>query len=116
MSVRLKPQVEPAIAAIAPSCLVPSMWQEVDWPIVRSGPRPWVFWGPFWRPDRMVWSQNGLVSKVFFRPDCSVQSNLYRKMGTVSETRPYGLCQEWSHPDWTIWSGLDQMKKYWTVS
>src|SRR5947207_9607886 len=64
----------------------PLFASRLDWPIVRSGPRPWVFWGPFWRLDRMVWSQNGSVSKVFFRPDCSVQSNLYRKMGTVSET------------------------------
>src|SRR5438046_10049852 len=88
----------------------------LDWPIVWSGPRPWVFWGPFWRPDRMVWSQNGSVSKVFFRPDCSVQSNLYRKMGTVSETGPYGLCQERSRSDWTVWSSLDQMKNYRNVS
>src|SRR5437667_4789110 len=88
----------------------------LDWPIVWSSPRPWVFWGLFWRLDHMVWSQNSSVSKVFFRPDRLVQSNLYRKMGTISETGLYGLCQEWSHPDWTIWSSLDQMKKYWTVS
>src|SRR5947207_12462903 len=94
----------------------PLFASRLDWPIVWSSPRLWVFWGPFWRLDRMVWSQNGSVSKVFFRPDHSVQSNLYRKMGTISETRLYGLCQEWSCPDWTIWSSLDQMKKYWTVS
>src|SRR5438045_7941624 len=66
---------EPSINAVSSS--------DIDWPIVRSGPRPWVFWGPFWRPDRMVRSQNGSVSKIFFRPDRSVQSNLYRKMGTI---------------------------------
>ena len=76
----------------------------LDWPIVQSGPRPWVFWGLFLRLDHMVQSQNGSVSKVFFRLDCLVQSNLYGKMGTVSETGLYGLCQEQSHLDWTIWS------------
>src|SRR5438045_8402391 len=42
---------------------------ELDWPIVRSGPRLWVFWGPFWRLDHMVCSHHGSVSTVFFRPD-----------------------------------------------
>src|SRR5438045_7988262 len=73
----------------------------LDWPIVWSGPRPWVFWGPFWRPDHMVWSQNGSVSKVFFRPDHSVQSNLYRKMGTVSRSEERRVGKEHRYLVWT---------------
>ena len=68
----------------------------LDWPTVQSGPRLWVFWGLFLRLDHMVQSQ-----VIFFRLDHLVQSHFYEKMGTISETGPYSLCQEWSSPDWT---------------